>query len=313
MRAAAAARRLGCAAAPALLAALAACGGGGEAGGGPAADPEYVAAIDAWHAGRIGRLTSETGWLTLVGLHELRPGPNVVGSGPGADVTLPPDGPVRVGRIDVGPEGELVFTADPGTEVRLWDDPTTEPVSTVALATDAGGQPTVLRTGTLAMHVIDRGGRLFLRVKDTRAAALRTFAGIERFPVDPRWRVDARLEPGPDTVAMPNVLGQVEQVPSPGTLVFTVGGTACRLVPTGAPGEELFIVFGDRTNGPLTYPGGRFLVADPPAADGTVILDFNKAYNPPCAFSDYATCPLPPAGNVLPVAVTAGEKRWGGH
>ncbi len=277
------------------------------------ADPAYVAAVDAWHAQRIARLESETGWLTLVGLHELHAGPNVVGSAPGSDVPLIAKAPARVGRIDLDPGGEVTFAADPAVDVRRYQAPAAGPVTTLDLVVDTAGQPTELAVGTLVMSVIRRGDRYFLRVKDTHAAALRNFTGIDRFPVDPRWRVTARLEPGTGTVAVRNVLGQVDQEPSPGTLVFTIDGRACRLVPTGAPGEELFIVFGDRTNGPRTYPGGRFLAADPPADDGTVILDFNEAYNPPCAFTEFATCPLPPEGNVLPVAVTAGEKRWGSH
>ena len=293
----------------ALLAVLTAVGCGGD----EPVDPDYVARIDTWHAGRVARLTSETGWLTLVGLHPLVPGPNIVGSAPEANVTLVAVAPARLGRIDVGGDGSVLFQADPAAVVRIFDDPAGDPVTTLALATDASGAPTLLAVGTLVMHVIDRDGRLYLRVKDTRAEALRTFTGIDRFPVDPRWRVTARIEPGPGTVQVPNVLGTASSEPSPGTLVFTVDGTACRLVPTGAPGEGLFIVFGDPSNGPDTYPGGRFLSTDPPGADGTVVLDFNQAVNPPCAFSDFATCPLPPAGNTLPIAVTAGEKRWGSH
>jgi uncharacterized protein (DUF1684 family) len=147
-----------------------------------------------------------------------------------------------------------------------------------------------------------------LRVKDRESELLRTFAGIERFPVDAGWRVTARLEPFAEggTVAVPNVLGQTSESPSPGVLLFELAGHSCHLTPIGEPGEGLFIVFGDATNG-----GGRFLSTDPPAADGSVVLDFNKATNPPCAFTPYATCPLPPDGNVLPVAVKAGEKAFG--
>jgi uncharacterized protein (DUF1684 family) len=112
---------------------------------------------------------------------------------------------------------------------------------------------------------------------------------------------------------VPDVLGNLEESPSPGTLVFTLEGRECRLTPVGGPGEELFIVFADATSGGETYGGGRFLSADPPRPDGTVVLDFNLATNPPCAFTPYATCPLPPQGNTLPVAVRAGEKSWGRH
>ncbi len=285
----------------------------GGCGGDRVPDPAYVAEVDAWHAGRVARLTTDTGWLTLVGLHALAPGTNTLGSGEDAGVRLTPAAPPRLGAIELAADGAVAFRADPQAQVFLAGDPQRGPVTALDLATDAAGEPTVLSCGSLLLHVIDRGGRLFLRVKDRQAEALRTFTGIDRFPVDPRWRVTARLEPGTGTVRVPNVLGQVDEEPSPGTLVFTLDGTECRLVPTGAPGQDLFIVFGDRSNGPETYPGGRFLSAGPPADDGTVVLDFNRAVNPPCAFSDFATCPLPPAGNTLPLADTAGEKRWGSH
>ncbi len=150
-------------------------------------------------------------------------------------------------------------------------------------------------------------------MKDKDSEVRRNFIGVDRFPVGPRWRVKARLEAHdpPQTVAVPNVLGQVNQSPSPGTLVFVLAGFSCRLVPVGEPGESLFIVFADATTGTRTYGGGRFLSAEPPAVDGTVVLDFNKAVNPPCAFTPFATCPLPPEGNILPVAIRAGEKNWG--
>ena len=121
------------------------------------------------------------------------------------------------------------------------------------------------------------------------------------------------MEPGEATTAVPNVLGQVDQVSSPGVLVFKIKGKEYRLIPQGEPGRGMFIVFGDNTNGKATYSGGRFLSADAPAEDGTVVLDFNRAVNPPCVFSEYATCPLPSVDNLLDVDITAGEKMWGGH
>jgi len=149
-------------------------------------------------------------------------------------------------------------------------------------------------------------------VKDSASPARLTFTGVERYPVDPRWRVEARLEAdSARSIAIPNVLGQVSEEPCPGRLVFTLDGRECALWPLGAPGEELFIVFADATSGAETYGAGRFLSAPAPDAAGRATLDFNRAVNPPCAFSPYATCPLPPAGNALAVAVRAGEKTWG--
>ena len=185
----------------------------------------------------------------------------------------------------------------------------------IDLRPDIPGPPTIVSVGDLRFHVIERGDKRFLRVKDTRHPRLAGFEGIERFPVEARWRVPARIEPfdPPRGVMVPNVLGQLEESPSPGELVFELAGRECRLTPIGAPGEDLFIIFADRTSGDATYGGGRFLSASAPDSDGRVVLDFNRAVNPPCVFSPFATCPLPPRGNILEVAVTAGEKVWGDH
>ncbi len=275
-------------------------------------DTAYVQEIDAWHARRIQNLLSDTGWLTLVGLHPLREGINTVGSAEGMDVRLIAKAPARVGTLTVA-AGGVVLDVDPGVEVNIAGGEGPRPALHEILASDAEGKPTVCELGSLLFYVIDRGDDLFLRVKDRQSELLRNFPGIERFPVDAGWHVTAHLETFAEggTVAVPNVLGQTSESPSPGVLDFELAGRSCHLTPLGEPGEELFIVFGDATNGETTYGGGRFLSADPPAADGSVVLDFNKATNPPCAFTPYATCPLPPAGNVLPLAVEAGEKAFG--
>ena len=179
------------------------------------------------------------------------------------------------------------------------------------MASDKDGRATVLTVGSLLFHTIDRGGSLYLRVKDRESPLLAAFAGIDRFPVDDRWRVEARLEDGPEKIQVVNVLGQSNESSSPGVLVFKVKGRELRLTPEGEPGSSMFIVFGDETNGKTTYAGGRSLHVDPPDENGMVILDFNKAYNPPCVFTPYATCSLPRTDNILGVAVEAGEKMWG--
>lgn len=278
----------------------------------PATTPAYVAEVDAWHAQRIERLRSETGWLTLVGLLDLdTTRVNTVGSDSSATVRLPANAPASVGELVLA-DGRWTFTA--AAEVAVTNaDSTAAPVTTMVLATDRDGQPTTLACGTFLFFVIDRDGVFFLRVKDRDSAVRRGFTGIDRFPVDARWRVDARLEAGPATITVPNALGRETDEPSPGILVFELDGHEYRLTPTGAPGEGLFMVVGDATNNHGTYGGGRFLSADPPGADGTVVLDFNKAYNPPCVFTPYATCPLPGARNTLPIPIEAGEKVWGVH
>ena len=280
--------------------------------GGEKTSPEYIAEIGQWHAERVERLRSDTGWLTLVGLHPLTEGVHSLGASADADITLASGAPYWLGSLAVT-ENVIMFSVHPDAEVELLDDKNEGRVSSFTLAADREGPPTKLTTGSLVFYVIDRDGKLFLRVKDRKSEVLKSFQGIERFPVDVRWRVTARLEPGPATLKVPNVLGQQAASSSPGVLLFEIDGQEYRLTPTGEPGESMFLVFGDETNGSTTYAGGRFLVIDPPVADGTVVVDFNRTYNPPCVFTPFATCPLPALGNMLPVAIEAGEMMWGEH
>ena len=173
----------------------------------------------------------------------------------------------------------------------------------------------MIELGALRLCAIERGGRHALRIWDTNSALRREFEGIDHWPVDPAWRLPARLEATPGrTVRVPDVLGTIDDEDSPGDLLFEAGGGTHRLqaLEGGAAGE-LWLVFGDATNGDETYSGGRFLYTDAPRADGTVELDFNRAYNPPCVFSPYATCPLPWPPNRLPIRIEAGERNWDQH
>ena len=283
-----------------LLAPLSGCGG----------ESAYVKEIDAWHAARVDRLRSPDGWLSLVGLHPLAQGPNIIGSGDDAGVRFGGTAPERVGVLEVG--DRCIFFARPGAEVKRADG---TPAGRITMLTDMQDDTTVIEVGTLSFFVIERGGARYLRVKDTDSTTRVGFSGIDRFPVDETWRVTARLvrHDPPRTVSVPNALGQVTEETSPGLLFFELDGEPYSLTPTGEPGEDLSIVFADATTGGATYDGGRFLSADPPDEHGEVVLDFNMAYNPPCAFTPYATCPRPPEGNTLAVAVTAGEKTWGEH
>ena len=182
-----------------------------------------------------------------------------------------------------------------------------------ALASDAGEAATRLRTGSVLFYVIERAGKLAVRVKDSQSEARREFHGLEYFPIDPSWRIEARFEPydPPRPISVPNVLGHQDTEKSPGALVFERAGQTYRLDPVLERGEtDYFVIFGDATNGKETYGAGRFLYVKPPV-DGKTIIDFNKAYNPPCVFTDYATCPLPPAQNRMKVRVEAGEKEYG--
>jgi uncharacterized protein (DUF1684 family) len=270
------------------------------------ADRGYVAQIDAWHARRVAALQSDTGALTQVGLYPLAPGSQTLGSAPDRDIVLVAAAPSRLGAITVA-DADITFTAEADVTVTGREPP--QRVETLKMATDRSGDPTVLSAGSLLLHVIVRGGEPFLRVRDRLSPTPGALVAPERFAVDERWRVTATLIAADEgTLAMPNVLGQMTTSPSPGVLEFELEGSSLQLVPTIYPDGRLFIVFADATTGTETYSGGRFLTTDPVSDDGRVILDFNRSYNPVCAFNAYSTCPLPTQGNTLPIAVRAGEK-----
>ncbi|RKH52763.1 DUF1684 domain-containing protein [Corallococcus interemptor] len=272
---------------------------------------DVAAATQAWHAERLQRLTSPDGWLTLVGLTWLKEGEQTAGSAPGSAVVLPAPAPSRAGTF-VRKGDSVSFQPAPGAAFTLEGKPFTGG----ALKTDEKGAPDVLRLGSVNFQVIRRQDRLGVRVKDSEAAARKQFHGIPLYPASADWKVEARLVPDekPRMLSVPTVLGYSEEMKSAGTLVFTVAGKEYRLMPVAEDGsDELFIIFGDETNRDATYGAGRFLEAPLPDKDGRVVLDFNRAYNPPCAFTRFATCPLPPRGNRLAVRVEAGEKRAGDH
>lgn len=268
--------------------------------------------IDAWRERRIESLKREDGWLTLVGLYWLEPGDNSVGGDPKSRVVLPAGkAPLRLATIVLGPEGAKLVAA-PGEK----PEHDGHPVAELALATDNPGPPTVVKKGSVRFYLIDRGGRIGVRVKDSESAALKAFQGIDRFPTDSRWRIEARVErhDPPKEIPVPNVLGRTSGEKSPASLVFEAGGKTCRLDVVSEQGtDDWFVIFGDQTNGKETYGGGRFLYVTPPPTGEPAVVDFNKAYNPPCVFSPYATCPLPPPQNRLAVRVESGEKTYGEH
>jgi uncharacterized protein (DUF1684 family) len=262
-------------------------------------DPGHAAQVASWRAGRDERLRSTTGWLTLVGLFWLTPGENHVGAHPSSHVILHGhEVPPRVGSMWLE-DGRVRFVPHEGVDL-----------PEIELEDDLEGKPTVLELGTLRFHTIRRGERIGVRVRDTAAPALREFTGVDSYPIDPTWRVQARLEPAAvdATIEIADVTGAVSSDVTPGSIAFERDGATWRLA--ALEGEEdgsLWLIFGDATNGTETYGAGRFLYTEPPADDGTVIVDFNLAYNPPCVFSPYATCPLPPSQNKLSLRIEAGE------
>jgi uncharacterized protein (DUF1684 family) len=280
----------------------------------------YVHEIEQWRAARVARLTAPDGWLSLIGLEWLHEGANRVGSAAGNDIVLKA-GPAQLGTVTLAADGGLriALAQDSGATVDG------KAVDAAALVDDMHVQgdaaPTTVRFGHASFYVIDRDGRKALRVKDTDAEARKDFLGIDYFPIDPSWRVEADWVPfdPPHDLQMGSVIGTIDTVKVPGKAVFRRDGHTFELLPyQEEPGGELFFVLADRTSGRETYGAARFLYAALPAGGvdkpGSVVLDFNKAYNPPCAFTPFATCPLAPPENRLDLAVTAGEKRYrGGH
>jgi uncharacterized protein (DUF1684 family) len=273
----------------------------------------YEQELEQWKAKRLANLKSEDGWLTLIGLFWLKEGENRFGSDPTGEIVLP-DGKAlaKAGTLRLA-SGKVTLEANPDAKITSQG----QPVTTLELKSDDDdGGPTVLEMGSLSFHVVKRNERLGLRVKDRENPARAEFKGTEYYPADKKWVVNARFEPyqPPKQVPILNVLGMETEETSPGQLAFEVDGHPYKLEALKEKGEEqFFIIFADQTSGKETYGAGRYMYADPPGADGVVRLDFNKAYSPPCAFTKYATCPLPPAQNRLPVRVEAGERFLGHH
>jgi uncharacterized protein (DUF1684 family) len=250
----------------------------------------YAAEIAAWHTDREARLKAEDGWLSLAGLFWLHDGANPFGKDPG-EIALP-DGPAHAGVFHLE-HGRVSVTMDGATrEVKPDSDD-------------------IVHVGRLRLLIIQRGDKYGIRVKDPESEARREFKGIESFPADESYRLVAKWVPEAKKIPILNVIGQTEQSDCLGYAVFQLHGREFTLHPIlEEPGaKELFYIFRDETSGKETYPAGRFFYSDMPK-DGHVVLDFNKAYNPPCAFTPYATCPLPPPENRLAVRIEAGEKRY---
>jgi uncharacterized protein (DUF1684 family) len=266
----------------------------------------------AWQAKRRESIAGTNGWATLVGLHWLAEGPNYAGSDPTNNAVLPVGrAPAAVGTFTR--DGQSVtFAAAPGVSATANG----QKVITVLMRSDAEPDPMRLQIGELSILVIARGDRLGLRVRDPQSPARLHFSGLKYFPYNPAWRLQGRLErfPQPQTLRVADVLGGTQVFGSPGELVFTHEGKEYRLAIAEEPGvDDYFIIFRDLTAGAATYPSGRFLYVAKADSEGHVTIDFNRAYTPPCAFTAFATCPLPPGQNWLPFPVEAGELKPAGH
>lgn len=258
----------------------------------------------AWQQARHDELAAPDSWLGLIGLFWLEPGVNSVGSAADAAVNLP-SGPAFLG--DLRWEGGRVFW-QPAGALR------------VELETDRTGKPTTVDCENLSFFVVDRDSRLAVRVRDRNWAVSQPFRGLDYFPFDPAWQIEAEWQAisPPLRMEVPNVSGDLKTVDVTHQAVFAVAGETVALLPMAVGDDEVFFIFRDRSSGKETYGAGRFLKV--PAAimeasagtggGGKISLDFNRAYNPPCAFTSFATCPLPPPENWLPFPVYAGEKKW---
>jgi uncharacterized protein (DUF1684 family) len=264
-----------------------------------------------FRAQREARLTAPDGWLAVAGLFWLREGATVVGSAPQSDIVLPAGAPKRAGILRMRADK---VTFEPASGVMING----KPAAAMALKPDTDDHPDVVQAGSIALTIIKRGGRVGVRMRDPDAATRRNFTGCKWFPVSQSWRIEAKwvAYPEPKKLKITNILGMTDEEPSPGYAEFTTGGRTMRLEPV-EDNTGLEFMFRDATSGDTTYAPGRFLDTDAPkgglSKNGVIVLDFNQAYNPPCAFTAYATCPLPPKQNTLPLAVEAGEKKYGPH
>jgi len=278
-----------------------------------ATDDGFQKTEQEWRDKRLKRLSAPSGWLTLVGLNWLEPGENVFGSDPDCVVPLPAGkAPKRAGVL-VLEAGAVRIKPEPQAGLMVDGKPLTERV----LGDDTAEKTDVVTLGSISFFVIKRGERIGVRIKDSESPVLKGFKGLDYFAADPRWRVTGTFVPydKPKQVGIPTVLGTTETMDAPGVVKFTMNGQELTLEPVIEDPKEpsLWFIFKDGTSAKETYGGGRFLYSEMPK-DGKVVVDFNQAYNPPCAFTPYATCPLPPKQNWLPVRVEAGEKAFaGGH
>jgi uncharacterized protein len=267
------------------------------------ADEEYINSIAQWDSMRLANLKSADGWLNLAGLYWLQEGENSLGADSSNQLVFP-RGPERIGSLFL--ENEKVrFAAADGIEV--FADRAI--VKQIDLVSDMEGRTVKLEVDSLAFFIIKRGSRIGVRLRDYLNPKIDALQSIDRFAPDKKWIIQAKFIKNTEglTIAIPDVLGDVTVDTIPGILEFEFDKNSYRLYPTGSE-KRMFLVFGDDTNALETYGAGRFLSIDGPDSLGIVNIDFNKAYNPPCAFSEFATCPLPPKANMLPFKVLAGEK-----
>lgn len=272
----------------------------------------YEQQILQWRVERMEKLKAPTGYLTLVGLFQMTEGKHTFGFAETDAMRLThasASNNETIGSFTV--QGDAIaFTASPG----LFVTHEGERITSIEMHSDRSGAIAILELGSLRWYIVQRGEQLLLRVRDLEATVPKTFPDFDYFPVDPGWKLEATFNVfnEPTVFTVPNVLGEIVDMKSTGNLSFTIAGETY-VLDVADEGDELFVIFGDATSGKETYGAGRFVYVDKPKAGEKTIIDFNKSYNPPCAFSDYTTCPLPPKGNILPMSIRAGEKSFKGR
>jgi hypothetical protein len=275
----------------------------------------YLAEIEQWNAARINALKQADGWLNLEGLFWLKKGVNSFGSSSVNDLVFDNAAfPKHVGDF-IYDNGKVFWKASKTEKITIKDKSGMDVADdgTLNLLTATEGSYTS-QWKDFVWIVIQREDKVGLRFRNLKAKSLLEFKGIERFPVDAKWRIKAKVIPqNQNPLMIMNVLGQNTAQKHGGQLVFEIEGTTYRLDAIDEGGIRLFVTFADATSGKTTYGSGRFIELEKPDADGFTYIDFNKAYNPPCAFTEFATCPLPPPQNRLTIAIPAGEKKYGHH
>ena len=273
-----------------------------------AADEVGAAALEAeileWRESRRASLMAPTGFLNLAGLYWLDEERVTFGSAPDNDLVFPESADPYIGSLEVSADGVIM---QPRADAAVHRNG--EPVGRTLIDDDTTEEPVTITHNSMAWTVIKRDGRYAVRLRDFEHPVLATFPPLAYFPIDPSWRIEATFEryAEPKRVSASTVIEGLGWSPeSPGVAVFRKDGETHRLE-AYASGERLFFVFGDRTNGKETYPAGRFLYTALPGEDGKIVLDFNRAYSPPCAFNDFSTCPVASPRNRLPIRVAAGE------
>ena len=269
-------------------------------------EEDYIKSVQEWQQKRLESLKSETGWLNLVGLHWLKEGQNPFGSNEANNIVFPEKAPEFIGSIILYKDN-LSISINEDVEVFINDSLLKEH----DIFTDTDENTTLFKIGSFRWHIIKRGERYGIRLRDLKNPLINQITEIPSFPINTNWRIEAKFErfDTPREIAVPNVLGDTEFEKCYGFLKFQIDEKEYSLMPLGDDVKGgLFVIFADETSAEETYGAGRFLSVEKPDKNGKTYIDFNKATNPPCAFSDYATCPLPPKENILPVKILAGEK-----